>query len=132
MGEEDNSVQDDGDKTDTDSTVHKIKYEDGAEEDNKSTEDDEATVETADNEDENESRVDDEPQPKLEEEEPPRPRTVRELDCSLNGKYWADGMVGSVIHECCVGSVIQEYGNFKAILSTPQYRFQTGMKEFKE
>ena len=41
-------------------------------------------------------------------------------------------MVGFMIHECCVGSVIQEYGNLEATLSMPQYRFQTGMKVFKE
>ena len=41
-------------------------------------------------------------------------------------------MVGSVIHEYIVGSVIQHYGNLKATLSTPQYGFQKGLKEFKE
>ena len=41
-------------------------------------------------------------------------------------------MVGSVIHEYIVGSVIQPYGNLKATLSTPLYGFQKGLKEFKE
>ena len=41
-------------------------------------------------------------------------------------------MVGSIIHECIVGSLIQHYGNLKAILSTPYYGFQKGLKEFKE
>ena len=77
-------------------------------------------------------RVDEAPQP----EEviplvPQQPCVIQELDCILDGKKWEDGMVGSVIHECCVSSVIQEYGNFKATLSTPQYRFQKGMKGMK-
>ena len=41
-------------------------------------------------------------------------------------------MVGSVSHEYIVGSVIQYYGNIEATLSTPQYGFQKGLKEFKE
>ena len=41
-------------------------------------------------------------------------------------------MVGSVIHEHCIGSVIEEYTNLEATLSTPQYGFQKGMKVFKE
>ena len=41
-------------------------------------------------------------------------------------------MVGSVIHEIIVGSVIQKYGNLEATLSTPQYGFQKGLKKFKE
>ena len=41
-------------------------------------------------------------------------------------------MVGSVIHEYCVGSVINTYSNLEATLSTPQYGFQKGMKVFKE
>ena len=41
-------------------------------------------------------------------------------------------MVGSVIHEHCIGLVIKEYINLKATLSTPQYRFQKEMKVFKK
>ena len=41
-------------------------------------------------------------------------------------------MVGSIIHEYTVGSIIQHYGNLEATLSTPQYGFQKGLKEFKE
>ena len=41
-------------------------------------------------------------------------------------------MVGSIIREYIVGSVIQHYGNLEATLSTPQYGFQKGIKEFKE
>ena len=41
-------------------------------------------------------------------------------------------MVGSVIHEYYIGSVIKDYGNLEATLSTPQYGFQKGMKVFKE
>ena len=41
-------------------------------------------------------------------------------------------MVGSVIHGCCVGSVVQDYGNLVATLSTPQCGFQTGMQVFKK
>ena len=48
------------------------------------------------------------------------------------GEYWQDSMVGSVIHEHCTGSVIKEYTNLEATLSTPQYGFQKGMKVFKE
>ena len=40
-------------------------------------------------------------------------------------------MVG-VIHEHCIGLVIKEYTNLEVSLSTPQYGFQEGMKEFKE
>ena len=41
-------------------------------------------------------------------------------------------MVGSVIHEYIVGSVIQHYGNLEATLSTPQYGFDKELKVFKE
>ena len=41
-------------------------------------------------------------------------------------------MVGSVIHEYMVGSVIRHYGNLEASLSTPQYGFEKGIKIFKE
>ena len=40
-------------------------------------------------------------------------------------------MVGSVIHKCCVGSVIWNHCNLEATLSTPQCGFQKGMKVFK-
>ena len=39
-------------------------------------------------------------------------------------------MVGSVIHEYIVGSVIQDYGNLKAT-SIPQNGFKERLKEFK-
>ena len=41
-------------------------------------------------------------------------------------------MVGSVIHEYIVESVIQNYGNLEATLSTPQYGFDKGLNVFKE
>ena len=41
-------------------------------------------------------------------------------------------MVGSVMHEHCIGSVIREYNNLEATLATPQYGFQKGMKVFKD
>ena len=41
-------------------------------------------------------------------------------------------MVGSIIHEYMVGSVIQHYGSLEVSLSTPQYGFQKGLKVFKE
>ena len=41
-------------------------------------------------------------------------------------------MVGSVIHEYIVESVIQHYGNLEATLSTPQYGFQKGLTVLKE
>ena len=41
-------------------------------------------------------------------------------------------MVGSVIHEYIVESVIQHYGNLEATLSTPQYGFDKGLNVFKE
>ena len=41
-------------------------------------------------------------------------------------------MVGSIIHEYIVGSVIQHYVNLKATLSTTQYGFDKGLKVFKE
>jgi hypothetical protein len=47
---------------------------------------------------------------------------VRELELDL-GAYWNDKVVGSVI---------QNYGNLEATLSTPQYGFQKGLNEFKE
>ena len=62
----------------------------------------------------------------------PRRRAVQELDSALDGKHWGDGMVGSVIHEYAVGSVIREYSNLEASLLTPQYGFNKGLKVFKE
>ena len=47
---------------------------------------------------------------------------VQELESDL-GPYWNNAVVGSVI---------QNYGNLEATLSTPQYGFQKGLKEFKE
>ena len=41
-------------------------------------------------------------------------------------------MVGSMIYEYIVGSVIQDYSNLEATLSTPQYGFKKGLREFKE
>ena len=41
-------------------------------------------------------------------------------------------MVGSVIHEYIVRSIIQHYGNLEATLSTPQYGFDKGLNVFKE
>ena len=108
--------------------MHKI------EEDNVPEEDDEATVDTVNNKEEDEARADKEQQP--EEVVPPapipQPRVVQELNCNLDKKHWGDGIVRSVIHECVIGPVIQDYGNLEATLSTSSYEFQKGMKEFKE
>ena len=43
-------------------------------------------------------------------------------------------MVGSVIHEHCISSVIRECNNLEAVSvsSTQQYGFQKGMKIFKD
>ena len=54
--------------------------------------------------------------------EPEAAPMVRELESDL-GAYWNDEVVGSVI---------QNYGNLEATLSTPQYGFQKGLNEFKE
>ena len=47
---------------------------------------------------------------------------VSELESDI-GPYWSNAIVGSVI---------QNYGNLEATLSTPQYGFQKVLKEFKE
>ena len=68
-----------------------------------------------------------EPEQQPEPEEPPLPRpaadqkppAVRKLDCLMDGEYWQDSMVGSVIHENCIGLMIKEYTNLEATLSTP-------------
>ena len=64
----------------------------------------------------------------------PVPVAVRQLQGNLDGPHWGGGMVGSVIHEHCIGSVIREYNNLEAVSvsSTPQYSFQKGMKVFKD
>ena len=43
-------------------------------------------------------------------------------------------MIGSVIHEHCIGSVIREYNNLEPVplSATTQYGFQEGMKVFKD
>ena len=56
---------------------------------------------------------------------------VQELDSNLDGRHWGDGMVGSVIREYIIGSVIQDYDNVEATLSIPQYGFQKGLKNSK-
>ena len=48
-----------------------------------------------------------------------RPPAVRKLNCLLNGEHWKDNMVGLVVHQYCIGSVIREYTNLTATLSTP-------------
>ena len=125
MGKEDDLIQNNKD------TVYEIKDEDGAEEEgDKSVEVDDPSIETVDNEEE--SRGNDEQPTELEKPAPPRPPAVRKLDSALDGKHWEDNMVGSVIHEYCIGSVIRDYGNFEAALSTPQYGFQKRMKAFRK
>ena len=114
MGNEDDPIRDD---RDTGLIVHQIIEEDGAKEDNKSTEGDDISIETVDNEDE--LRGNDKPQAKPEEPAPPRPLAVRKLDFTFDGKHQEDGMVGSMIHEYCIGSVINNYSNLEATLSTP-------------
>ena len=68
-----------------------------------------------------------EPEQQPESEEPPppdqRPPAVRKLDSNMDGDYWQDSMVGSVIHVHCIGLVIREYTDLEATLSTPQYGF---------
>ena len=83
------------------------------------------SVETI-NEDKEEpiSNLDIEPNP----EEPPspgqRPAAVRKLDSHLNDEgYWRDSMVGLVMHEHFIASVIRNYGDVEAVSSTPQYGF---------
>ena len=97
------------------------------------------SVETVDNDHDDEVDVinDD---PPLQPEEPlaprrannPVPAAVRQLEGNLDGPHWEGNMVGLVIHEHCIGSVIREYNNLEAVSSTPQYGFQKGMKVFKE
>ena len=57
MSEEDNLIQDD-DNDNADSTVHEIEEAEVTKGDNKSTDDDEVTIETVYTEDEDESRGD--------------------------------------------------------------------------
>ena len=59
--------------------------------------------------------------------EPPQPRqpgnlvpaAVRELDSNLDGVYWRDSMVELVMHKHCITLVIRDYGDVKAVSSTP-------------
>ena len=124
-------------------TVHEIEDEAGTEEDDKSVHEsvhaDDPSIEsvkTVDDKEEEPSTIHDglihEQQPAQEDPPPPRPFAVRKLDSNLDGKHWNNSMVGSVIHEHCIGSVIKEYTNLKATLSTSQYGFQKGMKVFRE
>ena len=64
----------------------------------------------------------------------PVPAAVRKLQDDLDGPHWDRGMVGSVIHEHCIGSVIREYNNLESVSvsATTQYGFQKGMKVFKD
>ena len=66
MGDKDNPIQNFSDNGDTNSTVNEIKEEDGTKEDNKSTDDNEVTIETVDNKEKHKSRGDNEPQPEPE------------------------------------------------------------------
>ena len=123
-------------------TVHEIEDETGSEADDdsvhKSVQTDNPSiesVETIDDEEEQQSRIYDKlihkQRPAPEDPSPPRPPAVRKLDSKLDGKHQGDSMVGSVIHEHCIGSAIKEYTNLGATLSTP-YGFQKGMKVFKK
>lgn len=63
------------------------------------------------------------------------PAMVQELESNL-GEYWNHATVHSevegLMHQHIIGSVIQNYRNLGATLSTPQYGFQKGLKIFKE
>ena len=50
------------------------------------------------------------------------------------GNYWKHDVIGSLIHEQCIGSAIREYNNLQSVSlsATPQYGFQKGLKVFKE
>ena len=76
------------------------------------------SVETVDEEDDPVIK----PKPQQMDEEPPaeyqRPPAVRILDSNL-GWFWKDSLVGSAIHEHCIGLVIRDFCNTEAILSTP-------------
>ena len=97
--------------TNDNSLAHKPEDEDEPEQE------DDVTVGSDDDEEEGEAGENEEQQ---QEEVPPasvpRPRAVQELDPNLDGIHWGDGMVGSVIHEYTVESVIQHYGNLDATL----------------
>ena len=90
-----------------------------------------ASVETIDDDDD--PVVEPEPQ-RMAEEPPPqdrRPPAVWKLDSQL-GEFWKDILIGSVIHEHCIGLAIRDFCNIEAISSTPLCSFAKGMKEFKE
>ena len=63
----------------------------------------------------------------------PVPAAVRKLQDNL-GEYWDRDVIGSMIHEHCIGSVIREYNNLESVSvsATPQYGFEKGMKLFKD
>ena len=124
-------------------TVHEIEDEAGTGADDESVHKSERvedpsieSVETVDDEEEQPSKISNklihELRPEPEEPPSPRPPAVRKLDSDLDGNHWSDSMVGLVIHEHCIRSVIKEYTNLEATLSTPQYGFQKGMKVFQE
>ena len=123
--EENNPVQE------NEKTEHEIEDEAGTETDDESVHksvqaDDPSfeSVETVNDKEEQPSAIYDklihEQRPAPEDQSPSRLPAVRKLDSKLDGKHWSDSMVGSVIHEHCIGSVIKEYTNFEATLSTPQ------------
>ena len=60
----------------------------------------------------------------------PVPAAVQKLKDNLNGPHWDRGMINSVLHEHCIGSVIREYNNLEsvAVSATQQYGFQKRMK----
>ena len=77
-------------------------------------------------------------QPKMFEDDGQRnnpvPAAVRQLQGNLDGPHCNRDIVGSVIHEHCIGSIIREYNNLEpvSVLVTTQYGFQKGMKVFKD
>ena len=93
--------------------------EDTAKEDNKFTKGDDVSIETVDNK--VESRGNAKPQAEPEEPAPPRPPAVQKLDCTLGGKHWGDGMVGSVIHE---------YGPSAFLFATGESHVAENLKRF--
>ena len=64
----------------------------------------------------------------------PVPAAIRKLQDNLDSPHWNRNMIGSVIHEHCIGSVIREYNNLEpvSVSATTQYGFRKGMKVFKD
>ena len=98
-------------------------------------------VETVINDDDDEPDVIDD-DPPVQPERPkgnqrgnnPMPAAVHKLQDDLNSSHWDRGMIGSVLHKHCIGSVIREYNNFESVSvsAKTQYGFQKVIKLFKD